>query len=348
MQLTEFIPKPMLVTPQNTIDLPRFPAVDAHNHLGGDFGPGWIGRPVEELLEAMDQMKVKRLVDLDGGWGETILETHLDIFKKKAPERFAMFGGVNWQNWKEVGNRFPETAAARLRAQAARGAQGLKVWKPFGLSVRDGDDRLVRVNDSRLDPIWQTAAELRLPVMIHVADPVAFFLPLDATNERWEELQAHPDWHFPSPPYPPFLQILEDLASLVERHPQTIFIGAHVGCYAENLQWVGRLLERCPNFYVDISARISELGRQPYSARRFFMQFSDRILFGTDVPPQPAMYQVYYRFLESEDEYFPYDLGPIPGQGRWNIYGLHLPEEVLANVYYRNAERIIFTQENRS
>lgn len=347
MQLTEFFPTSMLVTSQTQIDRPRYPVIDAHNHLGGDFGAGWVHRPVEELLDVMDQMNIKTLVDLDGGWGEDILESHLDTFKQKAPERFAMFGGINWQAWKETGKGFAEFAAARLRTQAARGAQGLKVWKPFGLSVRDADDQLVRVNDPRLDPIWSTAAELRLPVIIHVADPVAFFLPLDASNERWEELQAHPDWHFPSPPYPPFLRILEDLASLVERHPHTTFIGAHVGCYAENLQWVGRLLERCPNFYIDISARISELGRQPFSARRFFLRFPDRILFGTDVPPHPEMYQVYYRFLETEDEYFPYDLGPIPGQGRWNIYGLHLPDEVLAQVYYRNAERIMNPQEKK-
>ena len=136
--------------------------------------------------------------------------------------------------------------------------------------------RLVRVNDPRMDPLWDTAAELHLPVLIHVADPVAFFDPVDETNERWEELQSNPDWAFTSPPFPPFLSILEDLADLVENHPRTTFIGAHVGCYSENLAWVSALMQRCPNFHVDISARISELGRQPYTSRRFFLNIQTR------------------------------------------------------------------------
>jgi predicted TIM-barrel fold metal-dependent hydrolase len=220
------------------------------------------------------------------------------------------------------------------------GAQGLKIWKNFGLKVRDPEGNLVSVDDPRLDPLWGTTAELGVPVLIHVADPVAFFDPLDAHNERWEELTAHPDWHFPSPPYPPFMTIMEQLANLVLRHPQTTFIGAHVGCYSENLAWVGELLERAPNFYVDISARISELGRQPNTARRFFLDYADRIIFGTDMGPDPDTYRIYYRFLESDDEYFNYGTSEIPGQGRWQIYGLSLPEEILAKIYFCNAQRL--------
>lgn len=166
---------------------------------------------------------------------------------------------------------------------------------------------------------------------------------LDEHNERWEELSAHPEAQFPSPPFPAFEMLIEAFARLVARHPHTTFIGAHVGCYAENLAWVGRLLDRCPNFFVDISARIPELGRQPYSARRFFLQYADRILFGTDHPANAATYRAHYRFLESEDEYFAYDADPdaIPGQGRWRIYGLFLPEEVLRKVYFENAGRVL-------
>jgi predicted TIM-barrel fold metal-dependent hydrolase len=187
---------------------------------------------------------------------------------------------------------------------------------------------------------------LGIPVTIHIADPVAFFDPLDEYNERWEELHANPDWHFPSPPYPPFLTILEQFANLVTRHPRTTFIGAHVGCYAENLAWVGNLLDRAPNFYVDISARISELGRQPYTARRFFIEYADRILFGTDMGPDPEAYRIYYRFLETDDEYFNYGLSEIPGQGRWRIYGLHLPDVVLEKVYFQNAVRLLGLDES--
>lgn len=319
---------------------PRFPVVDAHNHLGEEFGGGWDRRPVAQLLDVLDAANVLFYVDLDGGWSEELMNRHLDHFKAAAPERFRIYGGVDWSAWPKYGDHFGEWAAGRLRIQKERGAQGLKIWKPFGLHVRDQHNRLAPVDDPRLDPVWATAAELGLPVTIHVGDPPAFFDPLDAANERWEELQTHPDWQFPSPPFPPFLSVMDQLARLVERHPQTIFVGAHVGCYAENLGWVGALLDRCPNFYVDISARIAELGRQPYSARCFFLQYADRILFGTDVGANLDYYRTYYRFLETDDEYFNYEPGEHQGQGRWNIYGLYLPDDVLEKVYFRNSERI--------
>ncbi len=342
LPLREFKPRPQLVARQTTIQSPRYPVVDAHNHLDDQFGGGWIHRPIQELLDVLDQAHIIHFVDLDGGWGEDILERHLEHFKAAAPERFQVFGGVDWSKFPELGNRFGEWAAARLEQQARRGAQGLKIWKGLGLNVRDQHGSLVAVDDARLDPIWAKCAELKLPVVIHVADPVAFFDPIGPENERIEELGGHPDWHFPSPPYPGFLSIVSALAKLVCRHPQTTFIGAHVGCYAENLTWVGDLLDRAPNFYVDIAARIAELGRQPYSARRFFQRYADRILFGTDLPPSLDEYRIHYRFLETEDEYFPYSSAETPSQGRWMIYGLNLPDEVLKKVYSQNARRILF------
>jgi hypothetical protein len=339
MELEAFRPRPALVTKTTMVEQPRFPVIDAHNHLDSEFGHNWINRPLEEILAAMDEASVTHLVDLDGGWGEEILQRHLN--KLKPTGRFQIFGGVNWSQWPDQGDSFGEWAAQRLRIQKSWGADGLKVWKPFGLSVTDQDRRVVAVDDPRLDPLWQTAAELSLPVTIHVADPVAFFDPVDETNERWEELGHHPDWRFTSPPFPPFLTILEGLARLVERHPQTTFIGAHVGCYAENLAWVSALLDRCPNFYVDISARLGELGRQPYSARRFFLKYADRIMLGIDMGVEVEEYRLYYRFLETDDEYFNYNTGEIPGQGRWYVCGLYLPEDVLNKVYSSNAEKII-------
>lgn len=341
LALHDFRPRPQLVVKQTAVTRPRFEVIDAHNHLGEPFGGGWDKKPVSQLLDQLDEAGVAVYVDLDGGWGEQILEAHLDHFKQAAPERFVVFGGVAWEAWPEHGNRFGEWAAERLRAQVRRGAEGLKIWKPFGLSVRDQDGSLAAVDDERLDPLWAAAGELGVPVLAHVADPAAFFLALDARNERWEELHAHPDWHFPSPPFPSFLTILEQFERLVLRHSETVFIGAHVGCYAENLGWVARMLDRCPNYMVDISARISELGRQPYTARRFFQKYADRILFGTDAGPSLASYQTYYRFLESDDEYFDYGPGSVPGQGRWQIYGLFLPDDILEKVYRLNAQRVL-------
>lgn len=341
MLLTDFRPKSQLVTKTTQVEKPRFPVIDAHNHLGDPFDGGWDKKPLSELLDLLDEAGVTQYVDLDGGWGEDILNQHLDYFKAKAPERFQIFGGVDWSQWESKGDRFPKWATSRLRAQEERGAQGLKIWKGFGLNVRDHKGSLVKVDDERLLPLWEEAGELGLPVMIHLADPVAFFDPIDKRNERWEEIGEHPDWAFTSPPFPAFMSIMESFANLVERHPNTTFIGAHVGCYAENLAWVSLLLDRCSNFHVDISARVGELGRQPYTARRFFIEYSDRILFGSDMSPDLDAYRIYYRFLESDDEYFNYSKGEIPRQGRWHVHGLFLPDDVLKKVYSENAKRVL-------
>lgn len=341
LSLTAFKPRAKLVVPETEVSRPRFPVIDAHLHLSPPFGGDWRAQPVSQVLEAMDAAQVEAVVDLDGGWGEDVLDAHLRHFKERAPERFVHFGGVDWSRWSEHGDRFGEWAASRFRSQVARGAQGLKVWKPLGLHVRDQNGVLVAVDDERLDPLWATVGELNVPVIIHVADPVAFFDPLDAHNERWEELRANPDWQFPTPTFPPFIELVEAFARVVRRHPETTFIGAHVGCYAENLGWVGALLDSCPNFYVDISARLGELGRQPYSARRFFLNYRDRILFGTDADLKLETYHLYYRFLETDDEYFSHNVDDPPWQGRWYVCGLFLPDEVLRPVYADNARRII-------
>jgi predicted TIM-barrel fold metal-dependent hydrolase len=344
IRLTDFKPHTKLVTRQTAITQPRFSAIDAHIHLAPPYGKDWLSRPSSELLAAMDAAHVEAVVDLDGGWGEDILDAHLKHFKENAPERFVHFGGVDWSQWFQHGDRFGEWAASRFRAQVARGAQGLKIWKPFGLHVKDQHGALVKVDDERLDPLWATVGELNVPVVIHIADPVAFFDPLDAHNERWEELQSNPQDQFPSPPFPAFIDILEAFARVVQRHPQTTFVGAHIGCYAENLGWVGALLDACPNFYVDISSRVGELGRQPYSARRFFLRYADRILFGTDADAKLETYQRYYHFLETDDEYFSHNYSDPPWQGRWYVYGLFLPDDVLRAVYTENARRVILNR----
>ena len=340
LNLADFRPVPKLVRKQTIVQKPHCRVIDAHNHLGVDFGGGWANKSVSELIARLDEAYVDTYVDLDGGWGEDILDARLSKFKEAAPERFIFFGGPGWKHWQDDGEQFGEKAAKRFRAQVARGAQGLKIWKDFGLHVRDQHGKLVRVDDVRLDPLWNAADELGLPVMIHVADPVAFFDPLDATNERWDELNAHPEWQFPAPQFPSFISIMNDFVRLVMRFPNLKFIAAHVGCYAENLEWVGALMMRCPNLYVDISARISELGRQPYSAKRFIEQFSDRVLFGIDCGANLDAYLTYYRFLETEDEYFNYSNAVVPEQGRWQIYGLNLQSSLLENIYYNNAAKL--------
>jgi predicted TIM-barrel fold metal-dependent hydrolase len=348
LRLGEFRPRSSLRVPVHDVRRPKYPVVDAHNHLGSAFGGEWPTRPSAELVATLDASGVEMLIDLDGGQGAT-LSAEIARWQTPYPDRVAVFAGLDYDGW-AVDPKFGETEAERLRDSAARGARGLKVWKVLGLRACDTDGRLVAVDDARLDPLWSAAAELDLPVIIHVADPVAFFEPLDPTNERWEELHAHPDWHFwpprPAgdpdvPGYPSFDDLLAAFERIVARHPRTTFVGAHVGCAAEDLHLVGRMLDACPNLNVDIAARLGELGRQPHSARAFFIRHADRILFGADMSPDPEMYAVHYRFLETLDESFDYGTDPVPSQGRWQIHGLGLPDDVLRKVYRDNARRIL-------
>jgi predicted TIM-barrel fold metal-dependent hydrolase len=348
LALADFRPRTSLRTPVHEVRQPRFPVIDAHNHLGSPFGGEWADRPTADLIAALDACGVEMLVDLDGGQGEA-LSAEVARWQTAYPDRVAVFAGLAYDMW-ATDRRFGETEAHRLRDSAARGARGLKVWKLLGLRARDPDGRLVGVDDPRLDPLWAAAAELGLPVVIHIADPIAFFEPLDPTNERWEELRANPDWHFwpPRPPgdadgpgFPSFDELLAAFGRLVGRHPATTFVGAHVGCAAEDLDVVGGLLDAHPNLFVDIAARLGELGRQPYTARSFFLRHADRILFGVDMGPDPDLYAIHYRFLETSDESFDYGTDPVPGQGRWQIHGLGLPDDVLRRVYRDNARRVL-------
>jgi predicted TIM-barrel fold metal-dependent hydrolase len=336
--------------PATAVPKPKFPAIDAHNHLGAAFGGEWEARSAAELAATLDAASVEAIVDLDGGWGEA-LRGEIDRWQRALPGRVAVFAGLDYEGW-ATDSSFGETEAARLRDGVSAGARGLKVWKTLGLRARGPDRRLVAVDDPRLDPLWAAAGELGVPVTIHVADPVAFFEPLDETNERWEELQGHPDWHFwptkpagrpEEPGFPPFDELLDGLEAVVARHAATTFIGAHVGCAAEDLGRVDRMLATYPNWNVDIAARIAELGRQPRRARELFERWPDRILFGVDSGPDPDFYAVHYRFLETLDESFPYDVddGSAPTQGRWAIHGLGLADDVLRQVYRENARRLI-------
>ena len=350
LRLADYRPKSQLrARNHGVLERPSVPAIDAHNHLGPTpFSDGWDRRSPADLEAALDASNIAAIVDLDGGWGDT-LRRELERWEPLG-DRVAVFAGLDYAMWADRPD-FGDVEAARLRDATSVGARGLKVWKTLGLRARDAGGRLVAVDDPRLDPVWATAADLRLPVVIHVADPIAFFEPLDASNERYEELLAHPDWHFwptraSEQPgiagFPSFDELIDGLEAIVARHPVTTFIGAHVGCAPEDLGRVDRMLGAYPNWNIDIAARIAELGRQPYRARELMLRWPDRVLFGTDVPPDPAAWRVYARFLETRDESFPYDLDGGPGsQGRWLIHGLGLPDDVLRAVYADNARRLI-------
>lgn len=345
--LSDFHPYKRLRVPEHQVEKPRFPVIDAHNHLGPVFSGGWHARPVAELLAALDDAGVETIIDLDGGQGE-FLSAHLAAYAGAHPARFAHVAQLAYDEWAERAD-FGAMEARRFEDSVRRGAVGLKAWKPLGLRARDPEGHVVAVDDARLDPLWATGAKMNVPIIVHIADPIAFFDPLDERNERWEELHAHPDWHFWPPAsevgedagFSSFDEILAAFDRVIERHPETTFIGAHVGCASEDLALVSSMLDRHPNLNVDISARIAELGRQPYTAREFFQRYADRILFGTDLGYDPAMYRIHYRFLETMDESFDYSTEEVPPQGRWQVFGLGLPDDVLRKVYADNARRLI-------
>jgi len=190
--------------------------------------------------------------------------------------------------------------------------------------------------------LWERAAELGVPVAIHTADPVAFFQPVDERNERLEELLGHPEWSFADPAFPRFGQLMRSLEALVAAHPRTRFIGLHAGCNAEDIAWITRMLDTYPNVTIDIAARIAELGRQPRGTRALILRHPDRVLFATDlIPPERETYEIYFRFLKTDDEYFDYSPCDPPPTGRWCISALDLPAEVLRLVYSGNAQTLI-------
>lgn len=336
LKLRDWAPRPMLVRKESVIETPRFPVIDIHNHLGG--GKQILTEErVQRYLAEMDAAGVRTVVNLDGGWGERLQQT-VAALDQAHPGRFATFALVNFDGIDD--DDWSTREAARLEESFRQGARGLKIDKRLGLRYRYQDGRLMPVDDPKLDPIWAVCGKHKRPVVIHVSDPAAFFTPLDKFNERWHELNEHPNWLFFGDQYPPQAVILEQLHNAIGKHPGTTFINTHFGNNAEDLASVGKELDAHPNMYVDFDARISELGRQPYSTRKFFLKYQDRILFGTDTTPKREAFRIYYRFLETDDEYF--DCAASHHlQGFWMIYGIFLPDDVLEKIYYKNAEKLL-------
>lgn len=327
LALRDYEPVAMLRVPSHDVTAAKLPAIDFHNHIEDD--------DPERLLRVMEACNISMIVNFTGGSGETLRTQVAKL--APYPRRFLVFANVNWEGIGEPG--FGERAARQLEADVRAGARGLKIFKNLGLGVKDRSGSLVAVDDSRLDPIWAKAGKLGIPVAIHTADPDAFFLPVDRFNERYEELQAHPDWSFHGPQFPSKETLLTQRNHVIARHPETTFVALHVANRAEDLAEVAALLDRYPNLHVEIGARLNELGRQPYTARRFFLQYADRILFGADATPGAEVYGQYFRFLETFDEHFDYFRSP--GQGRWKIYGIGLPDEVLEKIYRTNARKLM-------
>ena len=359
LQLADFEPRSMLHVAETKVPRSRYPVIDIHTHLSrrtkqaGGVGIGEAMSyfaPADALLPLMDRKNIRVMVNLTGGSGQGLGEA-IAKFQTPHPDRFVTFTEPTWERASEPG--YPQFQAEEIGRAHEAGARGLKILKTLGLYLRANISKgpLIKVDDTRFDPMWEACGSLGIPVAIHVSDPEAFFLPTDRFNERFEELNNHPDWSFYDHDFPTNKEILEARNRVLARHAKTQFIVLHVGNNAENLGYVGECMDRYPNMHVEIGARIGELGRQPRTASKFFDKYQDRILFGTDAVPNgldtpqqvfvDALYEIYYRFLETEDEYFDYAPSRIPPQGRWRIYGVGLPGNILKKVYYENASRLL-------
>lgn len=340
--LEEYTPVSELVVEQHIISKPKFPIFDIHAHFGSlVMGDGYESMyDTAEVVSRLKDLGIKKIINLDGWWGSQLDRMLAKIHPFE--DFIQTFGCIDPSRLDEPG--FEDYVRQTLKDSVQKGIKGLKFWKNISLALKDKKGKYIPIDDDRLKVIWQTAAELKLPVLIHIADPVAFFKPIDEFNERYEELGAHPDWSFYGPQYYSFDELMKMQENLIAGNPDTTFIVAHLGSYSENIGAVSKWLDKYSNMYVDIAARISELGRQPYSSKRFFERYQDRILFGVDFTPVVRGFEFYppcYRFLETMDEYFNYSPLTIPDQGRWKIYGIGLEDSILEKVYYKNAEKLL-------
>lgn len=357
LRLADYEPKSMLEVHANHVERSRFPVIDIHTHIsvsarsqaGVELAPErqYLGTPAE-LISVMDRKNIHAMVNLTGGYDNGLVET-VAKYDRAFPGRFFTFTEPSYSLF--LHPDYPKLQAQAIEKAHQAGARGLKILKTLGLYLRSNitSGTLVKIDDPRFDPMWDACGQLNMPVAIHVSDPVAFFTPTDRFNERYEELSNHPDWSFYGGDFPTNAELLEARNRVIARHPKTRFIVLHVGNFAENLANVAENLDRFDNMMVDIAARIGELGRQPRTTRAFFEKYQDRILFGTDATPHgdeypqqvfnDKLYEIYYRFLETEDEYFDYAPANVPPQGRWRIYGIHLPDAILRKVYHENAAR---------
>ena len=327
--IEEYQPKSTLVTAERKPERAKYPFVDIHSH---HWNP--TAERVDELVKEMDTINLRVLVNLSGGTGESLKKT-LAVMKGRYPNRFVVFANLSYDDLNTPG--YGKRAAARLEQDVRNGAQGLKIFKNYGMDLKYANGERVHVDDPEFDPVWEKCAELKIPVLIHIAEPSAFFDPWDYHNERWEELREFPQRARPPSKYPPFETLVAERNRMFAKHPRTNFIAAHLAFHGNDLERLGKLFDSHPNVYVDIAAVLAELGRQPYSAHDFLIKYQDRVLMGKDIYDMNE-YKWYFRALETRDEYFEYYR---KRHAFWRIYGFQVPDEVLKKIYYENALKLV-------
>jgi predicted TIM-barrel fold metal-dependent hydrolase len=329
MSIEEYDPKSTLVIPQHPVKRAKYPFIDVHNHQYG-----LTPEKVDKLVADMDSINLRIMVNLSGAYGERLKE-NVAILKSRYKDRFAVFANMDFSGIDDPD--YPQKVANQLEQDLRNGAQGLKIFKNFGMDLKDTKGQRIHVDDPRFERVWEICAKWKVPVLIHTGEPWPFFQPIDRFNERWLEMKQFPQRARPPDRYPTWETLMGEQHHLFASHPKTIFINAHLGWLGGNLAELGRLMDQMPNMYTEIGAVLAELGRQPRFAREWFIKHQDRVLFGKDTW-EPTEYYYYFRVLETADEYFDYYR---KRHAFWKMYGLDLPDEVLKKLYYKNALRII-------
>jgi predicted TIM-barrel fold metal-dependent hydrolase len=331
--IREYKPESTLVVPQHPVPRAKFPAIDFHGH------PPQLTSPeaLASVVKALDDLNVQRMVVNNPQLRGDSLKQWIAVANGSPyKDRFIYFTSIGFG--REIGPGFGRAAAAQLEADVKAGAKGIQeIAKSFGITVKKADGSRLQLDDPELDPIWETAARLNIPVFIHTADPQKFWDPIDYTNERWLELALYRDRRYQDPSFPRFETLMAERDRLFKKHPKTTFVTAHLGWHANDLARLGRMFDEMPNVYSEIGAVLYDIGRQPRFAHDFFVKYQDRILFGKD-NYQPDEYPYYWRVLETSDEYFDYyrDYHAF-----WKLYGIALPDDVLKKLYFENALKII-------
>ncbi len=328
--ILDYRPRSTLVTAEHRIPRAKFPVVDIHSHVGP------TPETIERLVGELDALNIRVLVNLSGGSSAEAVGQKVDFIRStRHADRFRVFANVNWDG--AGAPDWGEKAVAGLEAAASRGAIGLKIFKNLGLTARAADGGRLKLDDPALAPVWQACARLKLPVLIHTAEPKEFFSPMDYHNERWLELALFPSRRNNAPGQPTFDELLAERDRMFAANPQTTFIAAHFGYYGHDLARAARALDAMPNVVLEVSAVLYEFGRQPRAAREFFTRYQDRILFGKDAYAT-SEYPYYWRVFETGDEYFDYyrDYHAF-----WKLYGMQLSDAVLRKVYHANALRVV-------
>ena len=332
MSVEDYEPRSTLVVPQNPVTKSKFPFVDAHSHLRR--ASEMSAEDAAKLIEEMDAMNMAVAVNLSGGSGDRLAGAVKNL-NERYPGRFIQFANVDFSKIDDPD--FGEKAAAQLEEDYNNGARGLKIFKNLGMFVRYENGERVRTDDPRIDPVWAKCGELGIPVLIHTGEPSPFYEPHDQNNERWLELKQFPNRKRPPEEFPTWEQQMAEQHNVFRKHPDTIFINAHLGWMGNDLDRLGSLMDEMPNMYTELGAVLAELGRQPKHAREFLIKYQDRVLMGKD-SWAPEEYHVYFRVFETGDEYFNYYR---KRHAHWKMYGLELPDETLEHIYYKNALKII-------